>query len=191
MDRDDLSAESTEAVGIPDDDFIEVLTIFEESHWVEPHHKAELKEVFRSRHFYDGEIVYYAVSGEGDVLVTFTILYGEKEWKGNADNYRVKVDINPDLFDMIFSEQGFREVMNDVVSRYHIVKPDERALELEIPSGGNIQNESDEASDTKLRELETTVTIGVTVSIAEYFDGLVDEESIKEGLRNHIGVSEE
>jgi len=188
MDRDDLSAESTEAVGVPDDDFIEVLTIFEESHWVEPHHNAELKELFRSRYFYDGEIVYYAVSDEGDVLVTFTVLYGEKEWNGNADNYRVKVDINPDLFDMIFSEQGFTEVMNDVVSMYHVVKPEERALELEIPSEGNIQNESDEASDTELREIATTTTIGVTVSIAEYFNGLVDEESIKEGLRNHIGV---
>jgi hypothetical protein len=191
MDRDDLSAESNEAVGVPDDDFIEVLTIFEESHWVEPHHNAELMELFRSRHFFDGEVPYYAVSDEGEVLVTFTFQYGEDEWSGTAENYRVKVDINPDLFDMIFSEQGFKETMNDVVSLYHVVKPQERALELEIPSKDNIQDKSDSGSDTELREIGTNTTIGVTVDIARYFADIIDEDRVKEGLRDHIGVPEE
>jgi len=191
MDRSNLSTKSSEASGIPDTDFIDVLEAFEDSDLLEPHHDSELKELFRSRNRFDGEVIYYAISGEDEVLATFTFLYSEEEWKGNADSYREQVDINSDLLDMIFSKQGFQETMDDIVTPFMVIVAKDRALELEVPAENKIENEVPSVPDVEYRELEIDTTVSVAVDIAKYFHSLIDEQKIKEELREQVVVSEE
>jgi hypothetical protein len=189
MDKNDLSTDQAEARGLPDTDFVDVLELFEDSNLLEPHHNAELEEVFRSRDGFGGEIIYYAVSDKDEILATFTFLYSKKEWKGDAENYRAEIEINPELFEMIFSEEWFEEAMDFIITPFMVMRPEERSLELEIPAKGNITG-SDTIPDMKYREVEINATINVVVDIAKYFRDRIDEKQVTRGLHEYIGVFE-
>lgn len=116
----------------------------------------------------------YAVDYElkKTILGAIQFFYDDDLWRGTAEQYNGQIDFNPDVLNLLYSEDEFQSLIKAVGTEYMKPKPKQLAITLEIPR------------DSDLEVVEETLDIAIELS--RFFNSRISEETGAESFHRFV-----
>jgi hypothetical protein len=192
MEKDDTSdsSSSLSGNGLPTEDFLSVLEMFEDMQEIESHHNCFTKELLSHRNSAEGNIIFYLIGYDGEIQVSITFPNRNEEWSGKSMYYQADIDFKSTLFKNLFSQEDFEDISEIFSSTFIKVMPGKEhiSLKLRIPSDNGIRSVEDYPNTKDDRKTGIQLTITRLRQIAAYFQDLENSQQHINELKESISI---